>query len=217
MQKGIKFHGYIYTNQIISGSSKDLNHDLLDKFNQNYIQDRTHDGGAQSFMGVCHSDSNLDVAEEGLSKFKRRMDYPEAMAPRSNVSNTNDDGGEKETRAPVLRLRGAGKPERDSEDCLSGSVLPDLSDNVSESSDEYSNDACEKEEGCDAFGSDMYSCLECISQPDQPQQFLLPNRDQISADAPDGSEGDMSSTMECISHSIQQSESLDSKVPVMHL
>jgi len=64
-KRALNFHGYIYTNQIISGSSKDLNHDLLDKFNQNYIQDRTHDGGAQSFMGVCHSDSNLEVALEG--------------------------------------------------------------------------------------------------------------------------------------------------------
>ena len=121
------------------GSSKDLNHDLLDKFNQNYIQDRTHDVGAQSFMGVCNSDSNLDVALEGLSKFKRRKDYQEAMVPRSNVSNTSDDGEDKDTRAPVLRLRGAGKPEQDSEDCLSGN-LPDLSDNVSESSYEYFND-----------------------------------------------------------------------------
>ena len=122
------------------GSSKDLNHDLLDKFNQNYIQDRTHDGGAQSFMGVCHSDSNLEVALEGVSKFKRRRDYQEAMAPRSNVSHTNDGGRDNETRAPVLRLRGAGKPEQDSENYLSGSDLPDLSDNVSESSYEYFND-----------------------------------------------------------------------------
>ena len=91
-------------------------------------------------MGVCHSDSNPDVALEGLSKFKRRRDYQEAMAPRSNVSNTSDNGGDNETRPPVLRLRGAGKPEQDSEDCLSGSDLPDLSDDVSESSDEYSND-----------------------------------------------------------------------------
>jgi len=133
-KRALNFHGYIDTNQIIGGSSKDLNHDLLDKFNQNYIQDRTHDGGAQSFMGVCHSDSNLEVALEGVSKFKRRRDYQEAMAPRSNVSNTSDGGRDNETRAPVLRLRGAGKPEQDSEDCLSGSDLPDLSDNVSESS-----------------------------------------------------------------------------------
>jgi hypothetical protein len=81
-KRALNFHGYIYTNQIVSGSSKDLNHDLLDKFNQNYIQDRTHDGGAQSFMGVCHSDSNLEVALEGVSKFKRRRDYMETMASR---------------------------------------------------------------------------------------------------------------------------------------
>jgi hypothetical protein len=199
------------------GSSKDLNHNLLDKFNQNYIQDRTHDGEAPSFMRVCHSDSNLDVALEGLFKFNRRKVYQEAMAPRSNVSNTSDDGGDKETRAPVPRLRGAGKPDQYSEDCLSGSDFPDLSDNVSESSDEYSNDACEEEEGCDAFGNDMYSCQECISQPDQQQQLLFPNRNQISADALDGSEGDMYSIIECISQSVQQSESLDSNVPVMSL
>jgi len=103
-KRALNFHGYIYTNQIIGGSSKDLNHDLLDKFNQNYIQDRTHDGGAQSFMGVCHSDSNLEVALEGVSKFKRRRDYQEAMAPRSNVSNTSDGGRDNETRAPMSTL-----------------------------------------------------------------------------------------------------------------
>jgi hypothetical protein len=124
------------------------------------------------------------------------------MAPRSNVSNTNDNGGDKDTRALALRLRGAGKSEQDSEDCLPGSDLHDLSNNVSGSSDEYSNDACEEEEGCDAFGNDIYSCQECISQPDQQRQFLFPNRIQISADAPDGSEGDMSSIMECISQSV---------------
>jgi hypothetical protein len=215
--RAIDFDSHIYSNNAIMGSSKDLNHDLLDKFNQNYIQDRTHDGGAQSFMGVCHSDSNPDVALEGLSKFKRRRDYQEAMAPRSNVSNTSDNGGDNETRPPVLRLRGAGKPEQDSEDCLSGSDLPNLSYDVSESSDEYSNDEWEEEDDCEAFGSDMYSCQECISQPDQQQVFLFPNRDQISVDAPDGSEGDMSSIMECISQSVQQSESLDSNVPVMRL
>ena len=63
----------------------------------------------------------------------------------------------------------------------------------------------------------MYSCQECISQPEQQQVFLFPNRDQISVDAPDGSEGDMSSIMERIPQSVQQSESLDSNVPVMRL
>ena len=79
------------------GSSKDLKHDALNKFNKNHIQDRTHDGGAQSFMGVCHSVSNPDIALGGLSKFKRRRDYQETMAPCSNVSNTSDDGGDNET------------------------------------------------------------------------------------------------------------------------
>ena len=46
--RAIDFDSHIYSNNAIMGSSKDLNHDLLDKFNQNYIQDRTHDGGAQS-------------------------------------------------------------------------------------------------------------------------------------------------------------------------
>jgi hypothetical protein len=75
----------------------------------------------------------------------------------------------------------------------------------------------DEEDGCEAFGSDMYLCLECTSLPDQQQQFLFPNRDQISVDASDGFEGDMSSIIECISQSVQQSESLDSNVPVMRL
>jgi hypothetical protein len=66
LTRPIEFDSHIYSNNAIMGSSKYLNHDLLDKFNQNYIQDRTHDGGSQSFMGVCQYDSNLDVALEGL-------------------------------------------------------------------------------------------------------------------------------------------------------
>ena len=82
----------------------------------------------------------VKYAEFSTSMCKRRRDYQEAMAPRSNASSTSDDGGDNATRAPVLRLRGAGKPEPESEDCLSGSDLTDLSDNVSELSYEYFND-----------------------------------------------------------------------------
>jgi hypothetical protein len=66
--------------------------------------------------------------------------------------------------------------------------------------------------------SDMSSCRECISQPNQHPEYPISTiQDSIPVDAAVGSEGDMSSCSECISQSVHQTESLDSNVPVMRL
>ena len=64
----------------------------------------------------------------------------------------------------------------------------------------------------------MSSCREYISQPNQHPEYIISLiQDSILVDAAVGSEGDMSSTMESISQSVHQTESLDSNVPVMRL
>ena len=70
----------------------------------------------------------------------------EAMASRSTEVDTSDCDEVTESRPPVLRLRGAGKPERDTEDCFSQS--------------EYI-------ENDEVSGGYMSSRHECISRPDQ--------------------------------------------------
>ena len=68
------------------------------------------------------------------------------------------------------------------------------------------------------LGGGMSLCCEYISQPNQHPEYLISLiQDSILVDAAVGSDGDMSSTMECISQSVHQTESLDSNVPVMRL
>ena len=137
------------------------------------------------------------------------------MVPRNNDGDTSVS----QTRLPVLHLQGARKPEHGAADCRSGSDnMPDLSDDVSDSSDDSSEGGREDKEICEAFGGDMSSCREYISQPNQHPEYIISLiQDSILVDAAVGSEGDMSSTMESISQSVHQTESLDSNVPVMRL
>ena len=49
--RALNFHGYIYTNQIISSSSKDHNDDSLIMSNEKlYQKDRTRDGEVTSYI-----------------------------------------------------------------------------------------------------------------------------------------------------------------------
>ena len=65
-------------------------------------------------------------------------------------------------------LQGAGKQEHGAANCRSGSDnMPDLSDDVFDSSVDSSEGGREDKEVCEAFGGDMSSCRECISQPNQ--------------------------------------------------
>ena len=68
----------------------------------------------------------------------------EAMASHSTEVDTSDCDEITESRPPVLRLWGAGKPERDTEDCFSQSEYIEI--------DELSR-------------CDMFSRHECISRP----------------------------------------------------
>ena len=184
----------------------------------NYIDyplDRTRDGGAKSLMGLSYPDSSPDAMLGGTSKFMTRRDNTEAMVPRNNDGDTSDS----QTRLPVLHLQGARKPEHGAADCRSGSDnMPDLSDDVSDSSDDSSEGGREDKEICEAFGGDMSSCREYISQPNQHPEYIISLiQDSILVDAAVGSEGDISSTMESKSQSVHQTESLDSNVPVMRL
>ena len=70
----------------------------------------------------------------GTSKFTSRRDYQEAMAPRGTCAQTSDSKSEDQTRPPVLRLRGAGKPEHGESDCRSESDMSDLDDEEYDSS-----------------------------------------------------------------------------------
>ena len=96
--------------------------------------------------------------------------------------------------------------------------MPDLFDDVFDSSVDSSEGGRDDKEICEAFGGDMSSCREYISQPNQHPKYLISTlQDSIPVDAAVGSEGDMSSCSECISQSVHQTESLDSNVPVMRL
>ena len=72
--------------------------------------------------------------------------------------------------------------------------MSDLFDDVSDSSE----GGREEKEVCEAFGGDMSSCREYISQPNQhPECIISLIQDSILVDAAVGSDGDMSSTMVC--------------------
>ena len=97
-----------------------------------------------------------------------------------------------------------------------GSAISNLSDDVSNSSSDPSEGDREEKEVCEAFGGDMSSSRECISQPNQHPEYPMSTiQDSIPVDAAVGSDGDMFSCSECISQSVHQTESLDSNVPVM--
>jgi hypothetical protein len=69
----------------------------------------------------------------------------EAMALHSTEVNTSYCDEVTESRQLVLRLWGAGKPERDTEDCFSPSEYIEIGE---------------------VSGGDMFSRHECISWPD---------------------------------------------------
>ena len=118
----------------------------------------------------------------------------EAMASRSTEVDTSDCDEVTESRPPVLLLRGAGKSERDTEDCFSQSEYIEIGE---------------------VSGGDMSSRHECISRPDQQVESLMSmyqGYDYVEDE--DGTASDMSFTSECISQPDQQSESLDSFRPV---
>ena len=98
------------------------------------------------------------------------------MAPRATSEETSDCDDANQTRPPVLRLRGAGKPDHGRSDCRSEDGSIDISDGDSKSlCDESSSDFVE-EEKCDVFGGDMPSCLECIPQPNQRYALKSPTQ-----------------------------------------
>ena len=113
-------------------------------------------------MGLRYPDSSPDAKLRGTSKFMTRRDDLEGMVPHNNDVDTSDD-----TTHRFCRQR-AGKPEHGAADCRSGSDnMPDLSDDVFDSSVDSSEGGREDKEVCEAFEGDMSSCREYISQPNQ--------------------------------------------------
>ena len=98
------FDSHVYSNNAVMGSTRDINFNLLDKFNKSYSSYRTRDGGAQSYMGLSQLDSSRSAKVGGPSKFTSRRDYQEAMAPRATSEQTSDSDDDNQTRPPVLRL-----------------------------------------------------------------------------------------------------------------
>ena len=78
----------------------------------------------------------------------------EAMASHSTEEDTSDCDEVTESRPPVLRLRGAGKLELDTEDCFSQSEYIEIGD---------------------VSGGDTSSYHECIVRPDQQVGSSLSN------------------------------------------
>ena len=109
--KAVDFDGHVYLNNAVMGSSHDINNQLLDKFNKTYSSDRTRDESIKSYMGLSQLNSRMSAKVGGTSKFTSRRDYQEAMALQGTSLQTSDSKSEDQTRPPVLRLRGAGKPE----------------------------------------------------------------------------------------------------------
>ena len=132
--KAVDFDSHVYSNNAVMGSSTDVNFNLLDKFNQSYSSDRTRDEGAMGFMGLSQLDVSRTAKVGGTSKFTSRRDYQEAMAPRATSEATSDSDQDNLTRPPVLRLRGAGKPDHGESDCRSEDDSVDISYGDSESS-----------------------------------------------------------------------------------
>jgi hypothetical protein len=88
------------------------------------------------------------------------------MAPRSTSAKTSDSESECQTRPPVLRLRGSGKPNLGDSDCRSEEYTSDLAEGYSVSSiDKSSTYKAEDGQG-EESGGDMSLCVECIPQPD---------------------------------------------------
>ena len=127
------------------GSSHDINYQLLYKFNKTYSSDRTRDESAKSYMGLSQLNSSMSAKVGETSKFTSRRDYQEAMAPRGTSEQTSDKESEGQTRQPVLRLRGAGKPELGESDCRSEGDMSDLAEEESDSSGDESYSYDEEE------------------------------------------------------------------------
>ena len=72
-----------------------------------------------SYIRLSNSDSRPSVKVGDAYKLITRRNYMEAMASRSTEVDTSDCDEVTESRPPVLRLRGAEKPERDTEDRFS--------------------------------------------------------------------------------------------------
>ena len=121
-------------------------------------------------MGLSNLDSSPDAKLGGTFKVITGRDSPEALAPRNTDGATSDS----QTRPPVLRLQGAGKPEYGFADCRSGSDMLDISDVVYDSSVDSSEGGREDKEVCKSFGGDMTSCSECMSQPNQLSKTAFP-------------------------------------------
>ena len=91
-----------------------------------------------------------------------RRDDKEAMVPHNNDGDTSDDTSHR------FCLQRARKPEHGAADCRSGSDnMPDLSDDVFDSSVDSSEGGREEKEVRKAFWGDMSLCREYISQPNQ--------------------------------------------------
>ena len=108
-------------------------------------------------MGLSQLDLSLSAKVGETFKFTSRRDYQEPMAPRATIARTNDSDDDSQTRPPVLRLQGAGKPEHGESDCRSEDGSVDISYEDSESSCDESPSDYEEEEKCDVFGGDMPS------------------------------------------------------------
>ena len=80
-----------------------------------------------SFMGLSQLDASRTAKVGGSSKFTSRRDYQEAMAPWVTSEETSDNDDANQTRSPVLRLRGAGKPDHGKSDCRSEDGSVDIS------------------------------------------------------------------------------------------
>jgi hypothetical protein len=160
--KAIDFDSHVYSNNVVMGSTHDVNYELQDKFNKIYFSDQTRDRDAKSYMKLSQHDCRLDAKLKGTSKFTSRRDYQVEMAPRGTSGATSARDSDSQTRPPVLRLRVAGKPEHGESNCRSDDDTSDLADGNSDSSDDESNDKYEDEENREEFESVMSLFLECI-------------------------------------------------------
>ena len=94
------------------------------------------------------------------------------MAPQGTSEKTSDRNSEDQTRPPVLRLRGAGKPEHGESDYRSEGDLCDLDNEESYSSSDESSTCSEEEEKTDRFECVIQSATECIECSDQQPESL---------------------------------------------
>jgi hypothetical protein len=94
------------------------------------------------------------------------------MAPQGTSAQTSDRKRDDQTRPPVLRLRGEGKPEHGESDCRSEGDTSDLVEEESDSSGDESYTYSEKKAQIERFESDMLSAVECIPGLDQQTESL---------------------------------------------